>query len=294
MSDVALSPTALNWRGLASKALVILVGLGFLYLVWGLYLLGEPLFAVIAFAVGALGVSFFWSAKFYKLRFIYPGIAAVFLFILLPVFYTSAIGFTNFGARNLLSLERVQAYHLSLTETDAGSKRPFALVAEGDAFRIYLPESGEKPALLTGVLAGTATTAEPHSGEAPKTLPVKTSIQNRAMLSELTIITPEGDLTMAGLRDFAASQPAFTLGEAGALTSTDGSIMYPDHDLGLYVDEAGETVAPGWRVGVGFDNFTKVLMAEGIREPIFKVFIWTVVFAFSLSLIHISEPTRLC
>ncbi len=281
MSDAAPILSTLNWRGIAGRALTALVGLGFLYLVWGLYLLGEPLFAVIAFAVGALGVSFFWSAKFYKLRFVYPGIAAVFLFILLPVFYTSAIGFTNFGARNLLSLERVQAYHLSLTETDAGSKRPFGLVIEGEAFRIYLPESGDKPALLTDAIAGTATTAEPHSGEAPETLPVKTAIQNRAMLSELTITTPDGDLTMAGLRDFAASRPAFTLGDNGALTATDGTVMVPDHDVGLYVNEAGETVAPGWRVGVGFDNFTKVLTAEGIRDPIFKVFIWTVVFAFS-------------
>lgn len=281
MSDTAVVISTLNWRSIAAKFLVGLVAFGFLYLVWGLYLLGEPLFAVIAFAIGAIGVSFFWSPRFYKLRFVYPGIAAVFLFILLPVFYTSAIGFTNFGARNLLSLERVQAYHLSLTETDAGSKRPFGLVADGSEFRIYLPETSDKPALLTDIITATAVNASAHSGPAPATLPVKTAIQNRAMLSTLTINTPNGDLTMAGLRDFAASRPAFTLGIDGALISTDGSIMYPDHKLGLYVNEAGNTVAPGWRVGVGFDNFTKVLTAEGIREPIFKVFIWTVIFAFS-------------
>jgi len=269
-----------NWRGIAGKTLVAAVGLAFMYLVWGLYLLGEPLFAVISFAVGAIGVTFFWSAKFYNLRFVYPGIAAVFLFILLPVFYTSAIGFTNFGARNLLSIERVQAYHLSLTETDAGSKRPFALVAEGELFRIYLPESGDKPALLTGIITTPTTTAELHSGEAPETLPVKTAIQNRAMLAELTIITPSGDLNMAGLRDFASSRPAFILGENDALTATDGTVMTPNHDVGLYETADGETVAPGWRVGVGFANFTKILTAEGIRDPIFKVFIWTVIFAF--------------
>ena len=269
-----------NWRGIAGKLLVAAIGFAFLYLVWGLYLLGEPLFAVISFAVGALGVTFFWSAKFYKLRFVYPGIAAVFLFILLPVFYTSAIGFTNFGARNLLTIERVQAYHLSLTETDAGSKRPFSLVAEGELFRIYLPETGDSPALLTGVITETTTTAEPHSFDPPETLPVKTAIQNRAMLAELTIITPNGDLSMAGLRDFASSRPAFILGENDALTATDGTVMTPNHDVGLYETADGETVAPGWRVGVGFDNFTKILTADGIREPIFKVFIWTVIFAF--------------
>ncbi len=279
MADTAVTLTTLNWRALVAKAIIALVGFGFLYLVWGLYMLGEPVFAVVAFAIGAVGVSFFWSPRFYKLRFVYPGIAAVFLFIFLPVVYTSAIGFTNFGARNLLSIERVQAYHLSLTQTDAGSKRPFALVAEGDGFRIYLPQNAGKPALLTGVISGVNVTGDIHSGDAPETLPVKSAIKNRAMLATLTITTLDGDLTMAGLRDFAASAPIYTIGPEGALTTADGTVMRPDHDIGLYVKDDGETVAPGWRVGVGFDNFTKVLSAKGIREPMFKVFIWTVVFA---------------
>lgn len=277
MADSILRP---SWRGLLGKAVILLVGLGFLYLVWGLYLLGEPLFAVIAFAVGAIGVSFFWSARFYQLRFVYPAIAAVFLFILLPVLYTSAIGFTNFGARNLLSLERVQAYHLSLRETDASSKRPFALIAEGNGFKLFFPEDGGRPALMSETITGPNASAGLFSGPAPEALPIKAIIQNKALLSGLTVTTPDGPLTMSGLRAFAASQPAFTLGENGSLTANDGTIMIPNHDLGLYQTPDGETVAPGWRVGVGFDNFTKVLTSEGIRGPIFNVFLWTTVFAF--------------
>lgn len=271
--------SAQNLRGLLSKAVILLVGLGFLYLVWGLYMLGEPLFAVIAFAVGAIGVSFFWSSRFYKLRFVYPAIAAVFLFILLPVLYTSAIGFTNFGARNLLTLERVQGYHLSLIETDAASKRPFSLVADGDDFRIFLPEDNDRPALLTELIEGVETTAQPVLTP-PETLPVRAVIQNKALLEGLTIITPDGPLTMAGLRAFAASQSSYTAGPDDSLIAIDGSVLTPNHTLGLYQLENGETIAPGWRVGVGFDNFVKVLTAEGIRGPIFKVFIWTTVFAF--------------
>jgi len=279
MVDMTAPQRVSIWPGLVGKSIVALAGLGFLYLVWGLYLLGEPLFAVIAFAIGALGVAFFWFPKTYSLRFVYPGIAAVFLFILLPVFYTSAIGFTNFGARNLLSLERVQAYHLSQTVTDKGSKRPFSLVAEGNGFRVFLPASGDKPALLSDVITGATVAAAPYGGTPPETLPVRAAIQNRAMLSGLTITTPDGALRMAGLRDFAATRPAYTLGEGGILTAADGSVLRPNHDLGLYENAAGETVAPGWRVEVGFDNFTKVLGAKGIREPMLKVFIWTVVFA---------------
>ncbi len=281
MSNTAILPLATNWRGIISKAVLVLIALIFLYLVWGLFLLGEPLFAVIAFAIGTVGVMLFWSPRFYTIRFVFPGIAAVFLFILLPVLYTSGLGFTNFGARNLLKLERVQAYHLDLTITNAASKRPFSLVANGDDFQIFLPEHGDKPALLTGVIAAGEVTAEMHFGDAPETLAVRAAIQNRDLLSTVTILTSDGALTSAGLRDFAASRPKFTLGENGALTDIDGNVIIPDHELGLYVNEAGETVPPGWRVGVGWDNFAKVLKNQGIREPMFRVFIWTVVFAFS-------------
>lgn len=274
------SSTALNWRGLLGKAMILVAGLAFLYLVWGLYLLGEPLFAVIALATGALGVAFFWSSRFYKIRFVYPAIAAVFLFILLPVLYTSAIGFTNFGSRNLLTLERVQAYHLSQIETDARTKRPFGLVAEGDAFRIFLPEDNGRPALLTDVISGPLVAAEPFSGPAPETLPIKAIIQNKPMLAALTIETPSGPLTQSGLRAFAASKPAYTPGENNTLIAADGTILTPNPELGFYQTPDGETVPPGWRVGVGFDNFKKVLLNQGIRGPIFKVFVWTTVFAF--------------
>ncbi len=281
MSDAMTMTTAKTGiLGIVAKLVLAVVAFGFLYLVWGLYLLGEPLFAVIAFAVGGLGVTFFWSPRFYKLRFIYPGIAAVFLFILLPVFYTSAIGFTNFGARNLLTQERVQAYHLSQTETDAGSKRPFALVADGANLRIFLPESNGKPALLSAPLSGPVVTADVFTGPAPETLPVKANIQNRKMLSGLTVTTPDGKLNMAGLREFAATRPAYTTGDNGVLVATDGTILTPDQKTGFYVTADGEKIAPGWRVTVGMANFTKVLGNAGIREPIFKVFLWTVSFAF--------------
>lgn len=236
----------MNWREITSKVLIVLVGLAFLYLVWGLYLLGEPLFAVIAFAIGGLGVTFFWSPQFYQLRFVYPGIAAVFLFILLPVLYTSGIGFTNYGARNLLSLERVQNYHLSQTDTDAGSKRAFGLVEDGTELRIFLPENDGKPALLTGPIKAGEVGAE-IALTVPETLPVRAAIQNRDILAAIKIVTPDGIiLSMSGLRDFAASQPAFTLGENGVLISTsDNSILTPNPKIGFYETVAGDAVSPG-------------------------------------------------
>jgi len=280
MSEHIQIPLSFRLRTWAGRLAIALAGFGFLYLVWGLYLLGEPLFAVIAFGVGALGVAFFTAPRFYAYRFVYPGIAAVFLFILLPVFFTSAIGFTNYGARNLLTFERVQAYHLSQIETDDGSKRPYSLVAEGDSFRLYFPQSGDKLALLSDVIATNTITTKPYDGTAPEGLPLKVAIQNRDLLSSLTVSTPDGPLRMAGLRDFAATRPAFKMGPDQTLIATNGSILTPNLDTGLYETADNEPVAPGWRINVGAANFTKILANQGIRGPIFKVFLWTIVFAF--------------
>ncbi|MXU65262.1 maltose ABC transporter permease MalF [Oceanomicrobium pacificus] len=271
------------WRLWIGRGLLAAVAAGFLYLVFGLYLIGEPVLAVIAMATGLLGVTFFGFRRFYTLRFVYPGIAAVFLFILLPVIYTSAIGFTNFGARNLLTLDRVTAYHLDKAEVDPDSKRPFAGVAGPDGLQLYFPEDAGRPALLTAAVTGPGeVAAEPVEGPAPETLPMKEMIQNRALLSEVTVTTPDGlGLSMAGLRDFAEIQPVYALADDGTLVSQiDGHVLVPNHETGFFETEAGEPVAPGWRVQVGFDNFARLFATEGIKEPMVKVFIWTFTFAF--------------
>ncbi|MEL6679078.1 MAG: maltose ABC transporter permease MalF [Pseudomonadota bacterium] len=255
------------------------VAAAILYLVWGLYLLGEPLFAVIAMVIGGLGLMFFSMRRFYTLRFVFPGIAAVFLFILLPVLYTSAIGFTNFGARNLLTLDRVQAFHLARTVTDEGSGRPFALVEAGEAVRIYFPEDAGRPAVLTDPVIG-PTIGAALALEVPETLPRRAVVQNRGLLSGVTVTMPDGaDLRMAGLRAFAATQPEYRLEGEVLISNLDGSRLLPNHDTGFYETEASEVLSPGWRVGVGWANFADVLLNEGIRAPMLQIFVWTVVFA---------------
>ena len=252
---------------------------GVVYLVWGLYLLGEPLFAVIAMVIGGLGLMLFSFRRFYTQRFVFPGIAAVFLFILLPVLYTSAIGFTNFGARNLLTIDRVQAFHLARTVTDEGSGRPFALVDAGQAVRIYFPEDDGRPAVLTNPVVGTQIGAA-LAVEEPETLPRRAVVQNRAILSNISVTMPDGsELRMAGLRAFAATGPEYRLDGEVLISNIDGSRLIPNHDTGFYETEAGEMLSPGWRVGVGWANFVDVLFNEGIRAPMFQIFVWTVIFA---------------
>ena len=58
----------------------------------------------------------------------------------------------------------------------------------------------------------------------------------------------------------------------------DGKVFF-DIGAGIYTAQDGEELAPGWRVVVGFDNFTRAVTDPGIREPLIRVTIWTFAFA---------------
>lgn len=252
-----------------------------LYMVWSFYLAGEPLFAVGMFALAAIAAVIFSFRRFYTWRFIYPGIAAIAVFIILPVVYTSSIGFTNFSARNLLTFERVQKYHLQKTVSLEGSQRPYSLTND---MQLYFPKTKDRPALITEPMANAVDgglNAKLFNGDTPEVQSIKAIIKNRLALQALKISVPDGGFLVAdGLRNFAQISKQYTKTAEGILTAIDGTKLIADKDVGFFRDSSGETLSPGWSVGVGWKNFIKIATNDGIKAPMLQIFIWTCVFAF--------------
>lgn len=268
--------------------IVGVLALGLMYLVWGLYLAGEPLFAVVVMAI-LLGIVVVYGAnRFYTARFVFPAVTAVLVFIALPVIYTSYVGFTNFGARNLLTFDRVVAYHLNQRTVDKSTERPFALVPADGGYQLFLPEF--EGGLLSPAFAldGSPVVLDMQPVPAPpaETVPMRDVVKFRNQLGAITARLPDGsEVQSSGLRSFAKITAVYQRQDDGTLLNVaDGTKLTPDDTVGFYRNEAGETVAPGWRVGVGFDNFRRVLFSDGIREPMLQIFLWTVTFA-TLSMI---------
>lgn len=245
-----------------------------------LYQIAQPLFGAILLALAAGFAIIFGSSRFYGARFIFPGVAAVLIFIAFPVLYTIYIGFTNYSSFNLLTYERTVEVLTSRTSVDPTTEQPFAVAADGDAYRIWLPESGllSAPVSLEG-----AATAVLQAADAPDTLlERRDAIRLRDGLQTLALTTPDGDtLRNAGLRTFARVTPDYVLTGPNQLTKSDGTVLTADHSTGFFVDEAGEQVPPGWRVNIGWGNFERVFQSEGIRQPMVTVFLWTFFFAFA-------------
>ena len=264
-------------------AVIGVIALVLLYLVWGLYLAGEPMFAVVVMGILVCFVLIFSARRFYTARFVFPAVAAVAVFIVVPVVYTSYVGFTNFGARNLLTFDRVTALHLGQSTTDKSTERPFSLVAADGGYQLFLPQGDG--GLLSDVfeLDGNPLRVimQPVTTAPAATLPMKDVVKLRDALAAVTAVLPDGtEITASGLRSFASVKPLYERQDDGTLLNlADGGKLTPDQTVGFYRDDAGATVPPGWRVNVGFANFQRVLFSEGIRQPMLQIFLWTVSFA---------------
>ncbi len=275
MSLTADAPTA---SPLPRLLVVGAVTLGLLAVAFYLYTLAQPLFGAIVLALATGFAVIYGASRFYGTRFIFPGVAAVLIFIAFPVIYTIYIGFTNYSSFNLLSYERTVEVLTSRGSIDPATEEPFAVAPDGDAFRIWLPQSG----LLSDPVTLTApeTAALTESSEPDALLERRDAIQLRRGLQTLKLQTEDGALLQnAGLRTFATVTPDYTQTGPDELTGADGTLLTADPETGFFTTEAGERVPPGWRVPIGWANFERVFTSEGIREPMVSIFLWTVIFA---------------
>lgn len=245
-----------------------------------LYQIAQPMFGAIMLALTVGFAIIFGAQRFYGSRFIFPGVAAVLIFIAFPVLYTIYIGFTNYSSFNLLTYDRTVEVLTSRSSIDKSTEQPFAVAKDGDRYRIWLPESGLLSAPVS--LSDVSTAALTPASEPSDLLERRGAIKLREGLQMLTLTTPDGQkIQNAGLRTFASVTPDYVQTGADQLTKSDGTILTADHSIGFFVDETGEQVPPGWRVNIGWNNFERVFLSEGIRQPMVTVFLWTFLFAFA-------------
>ncbi|MGN1392672.1 MAG: maltose ABC transporter permease MalF [Succinivibrionaceae bacterium] len=128
---------------------------------------------------------------------------------------------------------------------------------------------------------------------------IKCKIQFRDYLKVIKVKLDNLELSMTSLHTFSAVNKKFRkipnkiLANGSTITSDyllldneNGRLFLPDMEVGYYRylndangDFEGEYVTPGFRVGVGFEQFKKIVTDPNISEPFVKIFIWTVCFA---------------
>ena len=280
------SPTLQRWTGRATLALIVLAAL---FIVTRVYASGEWLLAGTMLVIVALAAWIYTARSTYAFRYLFPGIAAALIFVVFPMLYTIAIGFTNYSSRNLLDFQRAEQYFLTESYRAEGPTYEFGLHTAGtNEFRLRLQPADSDKVFLVGPLALAAekpleARAEPQDASVPlgDPLPLKEVIARQRFLNALTVVMPDGTrVRMAGLRQFAPVRPLYLRNPDGSLTNQEnGSVIRPNRRSGYFENAGGEKLQPGFQVANGWDNYQHIFTEPRFREPFVRIFVWTVAFS---------------
>ena len=272
----------ITWAVASAAALTLL------WLVFSLWVAGQPLAAVGVLELGGSAIVVYGTAQSVSWKYLFPGIAGMLVFVAFPLLYTVQIGFTNYSSSNLLDQDRARAYLLDQTVADEAHARAFTLHAEGGAFRLRLqPEDGGRGVLVSPPLDLAAPPSapivmQPDVGAAlgePTNL--HTLVRWREGLAKLQLQLPDGQrIRYAGLREFGPIDPLWKAGPDGAVIDALSNTVYqPNRSTGFFENAQGERIQPGFKVGIGFANYARMLLDADFRGPFVSIFIWTALFA---------------
>ena len=298
-SDLGAPPqdTTLTISGLLLR--IVLMGLLNALAVYGLFatylqsLWG--MFGFLLVATIAANIIYF-SRRFVPAKYLFPGLLFLAIFQIFVVLYTGYVSFTNYGdGRNLTqdaALERI----LALSERRVPDTPTFPIVVvSSDADEILLlvtTEPGDE-ALLGGadglrtleredVTFDATGRASEVAGYQTLRLVDLAAIQGevRNLRVPLSDEPDSGSLrTDDAQRAYVARSPLEYDEATDTITDTDTGVVYADDGLGAYASPDGTTLTPGWRVGVGWDNYRRILQDGRIRGPLIGVTLWTFTFA---------------
>jgi maltose/maltodextrin transport system permease protein len=283
-----MSPPSLISRA-AGPALLALVILASLYLITVVYAVGETMLGSVLLVIVALAIWIYSSPRTYAYRYLFPGIAAAIIFVVFPMLYTVAIGFTNYSSKNLLEFPRAEQYLLDDTYRADGATYTTTLHPEGHEFRLRLEDGDTGKALVVGPLALasekplelTAVAEEEAKLSLAEPLVLKDVIARQKALRALTVVVPGGNkVKMTGLREFAPVRPTYTKQADGSLKHAQtGAVLRPNKKTGFFETETGEQVQPGFQVGIGAAHYVRIFTDTKFQEPFLRIFIWTVAFS---------------
>jgi maltose/maltodextrin transport system permease protein len=267
--------------------LMVLLGLVGLYVVTLVYTTGEGLLAGVTLVTLAAFIWIYTSPKTYAYRYLFPGIGAALIFVVFPMLYTIRIGFTNYSSKNLLTFPRATQYLLEETYRAEGATYNSTLHAEGSRWRLRLEDADSGAAFATDPITlgpdkpltlKAQPSATPPIGEE---MPMRDLIEHQTFLKGLIVLMPNGEqIRMTGLREFAPARMQYTRNKDGSLTNNqDHGVIRPNFKTGFYETAEGEPVDPGFQVDIGWKNYIQVFTDAALREPFWRIFIWTLVFA---------------
>lgn len=257
--------------------------------------------AVVGFTILANIV--FLSERLYPWRWVVPALAGMFLLVVYPIGYSVVVAFTNYGDGHLITKQQVIDQRLAETFAPEGSPTYKVYIFRSDAqeaFQFWLVDSDGKSYLYVPGQQGLKeiTADDPSFGERDENgIPTKINDYNRLppggalrfsqTLQAISIDAAPNTIKITNLgiaeaQEAKQLQPAWDYDpSADTLLNKQTGTVYRS-ERGNFITGEGETrevMQPGFPDFIGLDNVTRVVTDPTIRDPFWRVFIWTVTFA---------------
>lgn len=252
----------------------------------------------VAFAIVALGMIiidaiYIPANRFLPGKYLAPGLAFMAVFQVFVMLFAVYIAFTNYGDAHMGSkTDAIAAIQVQNQDRIEGSPAyPVTILDKGGKLGMALVDPDTKKAKV-----GDSKTPLAEAKDATIEGDKVTAVPGWTVLSFGDLLSRQQDLNQL-------SVPWSDNGKDGFLKTQDGSNafryvgkyaydkgsdtmtevktgkVYSPSRFGEFTAPDGEKLAPGWQVGVGFENFKSAVSNPDIREPFVKVTIWTFAFA---------------
>jgi len=278
-------------------AKIVTLGLAGGLALWGAFpLISAHAWAGLAVLVVVTAAIFtvYLSRRRIPLKYLVPGTLLLIAFQVIPVLYTVSTAFTNYGDahRGSKSDAVTSIQSASVKQVPGSAEYGLTVATRGDpatgtlvflladpAGRAYLGDAGGLHPLSTSqasVSGGRVTEASGYT-----LLNLGQASTRSTDITSLSVPTADGAIRANGITrayDGKASQHY----DAGCDCVTDtetGQVWKADNNVGSFVDGDGQRLPQGWRVNVGFSNFTRVVTDSRISSHFLATLVWNFAFA---------------
>ena len=253
-------------------------------------------------ATVAIDVVYLSPRRLVPLKFLVPGTVFLIAFSIIPITYNVNVAFTNWSTGHLGTKDEAIGKIQEATLSPPADGKSFLMApardADGELVLILVDEATQTPYVgtrggLTELPAGAVSFDEIgliEQAEGYEVVRGPELIELDQALSAYVVPVEDGSgIRPEGLELALELKPTMRYDRAtDSFVRIESGKVFEDNGRGSFVAADGEELEPGWRTGVGFLNFRRIVQDEQIRAPFLRVFAWTFLFAVSTVLLSFS------
>jgi ABC-type sugar transport system permease subunit len=247
--------------------------------------------SAVLIVVGLVLNAIFLVPRFSPVRWMAVGLAMLIIFVIYPIIFTVYVGFTNYGDGHLITKEQALEQILKrnyLPEEGRAFTWTAYKSAEGEYALWLQNQAGESFLAIPGEEVLTVQPGEAGVGELDANgIPV--AIEGYTRLNAILAATDQNlpnilfgvegsTIQIRSPSEAAELVPRYEYDEeADTIYDFQNELLYVNRD-GTFTAPNGDTIKPGFRAVVGWENFERFFTSPALRGPIVRIVTWNFIF----------------